>query len=264
MPAGVTSIGAYAFMLCENLGSVGMREGLSSIGNGAFYQCTKLPEVVLPASLTAIGGSAFLKCLALRKITFLGGAPTIGGYAFSGVTATAYYPAGDASWTEEVRQDYGGKITWVSGAPGDDETEPVTDYTKGGAVVTGIEPGSIYSGEVSFTVEAVRACAVAVKNADGTYTVLKCTTADGDHCYTAELTEGDTIVVAYRGDANLDSTVNAKDATLIKQLYLELVGPGEDSALQVLAADAGGDGRISGKDATAVKQAVLKLITLEW
>ena len=216
------------------------------------------------ATLTAIGGSAFLKCLALRKITFLGGAPTIGGYAFSGVTATAYYPAGDASWTEEVRQDYGGKITWVSGAPDDDETEPVTDYTKGGATVTGIEPGQVYSGEVSFTVAADKPCLVALKNADGTYTVLPCDTVDGEHRYTAELTEGTSVAVVYKGDINLDGKANTKDATLAKQVYLDLATLDQDEALQKLAADVNGDGGVSTKDATVIKQAYLELITLAW
>ena len=33
---------------------------------------------------------------------------------FDGLTATAYYPAGNSTWTAEVRQNYGGNITWVA------------------------------------------------------------------------------------------------------------------------------------------------------
>ena len=46
----------------------------------------------------------------------MGNAPQIGEEVFFGVTATAYYPANDSSWTEEIRQSYGGKITWVARA----------------------------------------------------------------------------------------------------------------------------------------------------
>jgi hypothetical protein len=30
------------------------------------------------------------------------------------VTATAYYPAGNETWTDDVRQNHGGTITWVA------------------------------------------------------------------------------------------------------------------------------------------------------
>ena len=30
------------------------------------------------------------------------------------VTATAYYPEGNPTWTSDVLQNYGGKLTWVS------------------------------------------------------------------------------------------------------------------------------------------------------
>ena len=33
--------------------------------------------------------------------------------AFTRTTATAYYPADNSTWTEDVLQDYGGEITWV-------------------------------------------------------------------------------------------------------------------------------------------------------
>ena len=47
----------------------------------------------------------------------MGSAPVIGASAFTRVTATVFYPENDASWTEEVRQDYGGTITWEAVAP---------------------------------------------------------------------------------------------------------------------------------------------------
>ena len=131
--------------------------------------------------------------------------------------------------------------------------------------MAGIEPGASYSGEVSFTVAADKTCLVAMKHADGTYTVLPCTTVDGEHRYTVTVADADvTVVVVYKGDVDLSGGLNAKDATLVKQAYLKLATLNKDAALQTLLCDVSGDGKFNAKDATAAKQAYLKLITLEW
>ena len=140
----------------------------------------------------------------------------------------------------------------------------VTDYTNDG-IVTDIVADQLYSGQVTFNVSAKDACLVAVKNADGSYTALKCANIDGEHRFTVTVADVDvSIAVACRGDANLDGTVNVKDATLVKQVYLMLNIFGRDEALQTLLADTNGDGRINTKDATFIKQAYLGLATLEW
>ena len=134
--SGVTSIGKYAFDSCEALTSVTIQEGVKEIGYEAFGSCPSLtsvtiPEsvtniadypfgncgaltsITIPASVTSIGKWAFYNCTSLTTITFKGSAPTIGEKCFYGVTATAYYPGDDASWTDSVKQNYGGTITWV-------------------------------------------------------------------------------------------------------------------------------------------------------
>jgi uncharacterized protein (DUF2141 family) len=68
--------------------------------------------VTIPKNVTAIGEYAFGSCGTLTEIRFEGSAPSFGELCFSVVTATAYYPQPDPSWTEEVRQNYGGTITW--------------------------------------------------------------------------------------------------------------------------------------------------------
>ncbi len=55
---------------------------------------------------------AFDYAPSLREIHFKGPAREISEDAFRGVTATAYYPAGDSTWTADVLQNYGGTITW--------------------------------------------------------------------------------------------------------------------------------------------------------
>ena len=100
---------------------------------------------------------------------------------------------------------------------------------------------------------------------DGTYTKLDCTaTESGEHSFTVTVTDADvTIVVALRGDANLDGKVSTPDATMVKQAYLGTAFA-IDPNLQALTADASKDGKISTVDATFIKQAYLGSYTIKW
>ncbi len=139
----------------------------------------------------------------------------------------------------------------------------VEDKTAGKATVN-TEPLYL-PGEAVFTVECEQACLVAVKNDDGTYTVLECADAEGTHVFNVTIENADvTVVVALKGDADLDGSVGAKDATLVKQVYLETAVFEVDEALQNLTGDAFPDGKITSKDSTAIKQVVLGTRTLEW
>ena len=114
LPAGVTAIGKYAFDGCTALESLTIPNGVTSIGMNAFESCTALTGITIPASVTDIGKHAFVFCSRLGEVHFLGNAPIFGPNYFSGVTATAYYPCGDATWTEDKLQfTHGGSITWV-------------------------------------------------------------------------------------------------------------------------------------------------------
>ena len=127
----------------------------------------------------------------------------------------------------------------------------VTDYTAGNAT-TGIEAETLYSGEVTFTVSCDNACLVAIVNADGIYTVLPCTTTDDEHSFTVNVADADvTIVIAIKGDANLNGAREAKDATFAAQAA---AGKRTFTALQQLAMDGNGDGVFDSKDATYAAQ----------
>ncbi len=136
IPNGVTSIGDYAFLYCTSLTSITIPDGVTSIGDSAFSYCSSLTCITIPDSVTSIGDDAFGNCSSLTSVTFEGSTPpTIGSEAFDCVTTTAYYPDTDA-WTEGVRLDYGGTITWVavevlevlaSGTCGDNLTWELTD-----------------------------------------------------------------------------------------------------------------------------------------
>jgi hypothetical protein len=64
--------------------------------------------------------------MSLSDIRFTGSAPAIQSTALSSVTATAYYPGSNTTWTDSVRQNYGGNITWVDS---DQPEVPLYDKT---------------------------------------------------------------------------------------------------------------------------------------
>ena len=120
IPDSVTSIGGSAFAYCSSLTGVTIPDSVESIGDLAFGLCSSLTSITIPDSVTSIENFAFYECTALTTIKFEGNAPDFPfnsmnddhSAAFSNVTATAYYPAGNPTWTEAVMQDYGGTITW--------------------------------------------------------------------------------------------------------------------------------------------------------
>ena len=114
IPEGVTSIGDGTFYECEKLTSITIPEGVATIGSFAFAYCSNLNTITIPASVTSIGTDAFQCCYELKEIKFMGNAPEIAHGAFQSVSATAYYPTGDPTWTADVMQDYNGSITWKS------------------------------------------------------------------------------------------------------------------------------------------------------
>lgn len=66
---GVTSIGAFAFFLANNLTQVSLPYGLLRIGDHAFAVCPNLTDIELPDSLTWINGAAFMEDVSVAEIT---------------------------------------------------------------------------------------------------------------------------------------------------------------------------------------------------
>ena len=68
IPNSVTSIGDYAFEICEGLTSVEIPGSVTSIGAEAFFGCSGLTSIEIPASVTSIVGTAFTMCSGLKSI----------------------------------------------------------------------------------------------------------------------------------------------------------------------------------------------------
>ena len=134
LPDSVTVIGDYAFMNCITLTNVEIPDRVTAIGNSAFACCASLESVTIPASVTFLDEYVFDCCDSLTSVTFEGHAPAIGDLAFQWITITCFYPAGDNTWTDSVRQQYGGTLTWKmyyprSGSCGEALTFAIADGT---------------------------------------------------------------------------------------------------------------------------------------
>ena len=115
IPDSVMRIGDYAFSYCYyGLTDVSIGNGVTYIGNETFLSCFNLTNLTIGKNVNTIAPAAFGWCFSLTDIFFLGDAPKIKNEAFLDVTATAYYPTGNTTWTSKVKKNYGGDINWVS------------------------------------------------------------------------------------------------------------------------------------------------------
>ncbi len=82
VPSSVTSIGDYAFHVCESLTSITIPDSVTSIGDYAFSGCDSLTGITIPDSVTSIGFGAFEWCKSLTSATIRDGVTTIPYCAF--------------------------------------------------------------------------------------------------------------------------------------------------------------------------------------
>ncbi len=98
----VTSIGNFAFILCENLENIIIPSSVTSIGDSAFFECYALKSITFPESVTSIGDYAFLECYALESITIYDSITSIGEKAFlkCNKLTDVYYTGAEEQWNE--------------------------------------------------------------------------------------------------------------------------------------------------------------------
>ncbi len=154
LPSKITKISYSVFASCGSLKSINLHEGITEIQSEAFeysgltsiqlpttlqkiypfaFYSTPLKQISIPENVTAIHNDAFGSCDHLEYVLFLGDAPTFDSNAFDGTTTTAYYPKDNATWTKDVRQDYGGNITWVTASSVEVTTQPKLQKVKAGS-----------------------------------------------------------------------------------------------------------------------------------
>lgn len=125
----------------------------------------------------------------------------------------------------------------------------------GNALMT-IDPVSISGGE---TVTAP-ACVVLIKNGESYTKVNATANTDGTYSFDVSGLGDGEIVVATKGDANGDGTVDGTDITAIARSLLQS-GNNRYAALDELKSligDANGDGTIDGTDSTAIARSLLQ------
>ena len=112
-------------------GTYRIPEGVTTINGAAFKGCGNLTAVTVPAGVTSTGNYTFRDCPALTEVRFYGNAPTFGSDVFYGDTTTVYYLASNSTWTDSVKKNYGGTLTWVGlcGSGHTVVTEPGTPAT---------------------------------------------------------------------------------------------------------------------------------------
>lgn len=82
---GLTSIGSYAFTLCDRVtGTLEIPDSVISIGNSAFRNCTSLDgKLIIGVNVKAIGNYAFSGCSKLTGLALGDGITSIGNYTFN-------------------------------------------------------------------------------------------------------------------------------------------------------------------------------------
>ena len=209
LPSNLTTLEAETFRNCVALSSITIPKTLVTYNNylvyGPFEGCTHLytatleegattvcdslfrgsavETVSLPSTLRTIEQYAFYNCTNLKSIYFSCNAPTIVNNSFNSVTATAYYPANNSTWNSNVRQNYGGSLTWTTWSPAITPA-PVTPAPTATAKPTA-SPAATASPTVSPTVNPTVA-PTATETVSNTQTTISNTTVSNVTASTAK------------------------------------------------------------------------------
>lgn len=104
----IETIGAYAFLDCENLNCMAFGKETQRIEEGAFLGCDKIDFMVLPTSLSYAGVQAFPLHTSLY---WSDATPEIPDDFWMGRTGTMYI-SGGINWEKEKEKAEGEKISW--------------------------------------------------------------------------------------------------------------------------------------------------------
>ena len=82
LPAGITSIGDYAFQDCNGFATVVIPNTLKWIGKDAFFSCDGMTSITIPDSVMSIMEEAFIHCEKLKTVKLGKNVEYIGAHAF--------------------------------------------------------------------------------------------------------------------------------------------------------------------------------------
>ena len=210
IPDSVTVIQSYAFY-GGGFESITIHENVTDIGANAFGACTGLKEISYNAAEAACSPEAFgnagsddsgvdvsfganvkklpanmfnsLSRPNIRNVIFAGNAPTVGDNAFAWTVATAYYPYGNETWTDKVRQLNYGNGVFVWKAYSDAKVKSKECTIRKSVYVSGEE---LDTSGIVFRIERDDGCVEAYDYSSGYITLGKYnTTAAGWHSVSA-------------------------------------------------------------------------------
>ena len=115
-------------------------DGVTTIKNYAFAEYSGLISVTIPKTVISVGSAVFFNCYNLDFVHFLGDAPAFQSDSFTSRSFTAYYPAGNPTWTADKLQNYGGKVTWKPVCSGP-HTEAIDEAVPPTCTQTGLSEG---------------------------------------------------------------------------------------------------------------------------
>ncbi len=245
MAATVTRVDEMALagqsMLCQ----VTLSQELDSMGDSVFAGCLKLEQLTIPATVTSLGNYLFQDCISLDAVKFLGNAPAFSSHTFDGNIITAYYPAADVTWTEQVRQSYGGSVRWESVRSGAAVSGSITAFHSQTDAITvelqdsqgNLQTQSVQGNSASFAFADV---------ANGSYTLTIRKKNHVSRSYQVEVSDEDVAISAaiyLKGDLNYDGSVDVGD-------YSTLLGYVKNpetinTDYKRLCADLNGDGSVN-------------------
>jgi len=122
IPDSVTQIGTMAFGNCVNLEKAIIGNGVKRLEDSIFNGSKNLKKILVGDAVTSVGAN-ILRYNFGAKLIFSGDAPTLDEDAFGNKYGTAenlkiFYPEGNATWTEDIQQDYGGtNVKWYAYDP---------------------------------------------------------------------------------------------------------------------------------------------------
>lgn len=131
----------------------------------------------------------------------------------------------------------------------------------GAPTVTVTAPANGWAaGENTFTVACDKACVVLVKSG-GTYTKLTAANNGETHSFTANLAEGDEIIVRLKGDVNGDGVINNTDDI---QTFAASLGKLTLTGANLCCATVSGSSSVTNTDSIQIAAAALGKLVFKW